>query len=117
MINPQAVKSKVLIMTIALTLTACENSELYPAGGAIPLSGGNSGGYSAPAQQPAQRLAPMPIEDPEEEARKMGEHQQTEPVVAGTMAKAEKQCRLLAKGRTLKEVRWFQGNRWDCIFY
>ena len=48
---------KHLLVAIALVaLTGCEPSELYPAGG-IPLSGGNSGSYTAPA--PAKNLAPI----------------------------------------------------------
>ncbi len=110
-------RSKTLIASgvaiLALALTSCEPNEMYPAGGAIPLGSGNSGGYSAPAQQP---LAPA-MQDPEKEMERMNGNQQTESVVAGKYRDAEKKCQTLAKGRTLKEVKHFQGNNWDCIFY
>ena len=49
-----------LVTIIALiALTGCEPNELYPAGGAIPFSGGNSGTNTAP-----KNLAPM-LQDPE----------------------------------------------------
>lgn len=57
------------------------------------------------------------IEDPEEEARYLGGPHETEPVIAGRRVDAEKKCRQLARGRRLKEVKHFQGNRWDCVFY
>lgn len=58
----------------------------------------------------------MAIEDPEAEARRMG-RTQSEPVTAGTRARAVARCKVLARGRTLKEVRWFRANQWECIFY
>ncbi len=57
------------------------------------------------------------IEDPEEEARYLGGPHETEPVVAGTAKAAMQKCKQLARGRRIKEVRWFQGNRWDCVYY
>ncbi|BAY55288.1 hypothetical protein NIES2135_21110 [Leptolyngbya boryana NIES-2135] len=57
------------------------------------------------------------IEDPEEEARYLGGPHETEPVIAGTIKDARRKCEQLARGRRIKEVRWFQGNRWDCVFY
>lgn len=110
---PDFLRAKPLkLLVLLVLLTGCEPSELYPAP-ALPIGGGNSGGNVAPAQRP---IAPA-MQDPEQEAERMGGSQQTEPVVAGTQKNAEKQCKKLAKGRTLKEVRWFQGNNWDCVFY
>ena len=48
--------SRAAMLFALVALTGCEPSELYPAGG-IPLSGGNSGSYTAPA--PAKNLAPI----------------------------------------------------------
>ncbi|MGV0024499.1 hypothetical protein [Phormidesmis priestleyi] len=59
----------------------------------------------------------LPIEDPEKEAQEMGGPHDVEPVIAGKASDAKRKCQQLARGRKLKEVRWFQGNRWDCVFY
>lgn len=107
---PDFLRAKPLkLLVLLILLTGCEPSELYP----VPVGGGSSGSNTAPAQRP---IAPA-MQDPEQEAERMGGAQQTEPVVAGTREKAEDQCKKLAKGRTLKEVKWFQSNNWDCIFY
>jgi len=56
------------------------------------------------------------LDDPEEEAERMGDTQ-SETVVAGTRKKATKLCETLAQGRTLQAVRHYRGNQWECIFY
>lgn len=57
------------------------------------------------------------IEDPDAEMGRMGGHHQTEPVTAGTRKKAEALCQQFAKGRTLKQVKHFRDNQWECIYY
>jgi len=68
-------------------------------------------------QNQQQQRHYSPIEDPEEEARYLGGPHDTEPVIAKNRKDAFRECLKLAQGRRLKEVRRFQGNNWDCIFY
>jgi len=58
----------------------------------------------------------MPIEDPDREMERMGQPQ-SETVTAGTRQRALERCQAIAGGRTLQEVRHFQGNQWECVFY
>ena len=80
---------KHLLVMIAFLLVACEPNEMYPAGGAIPLSGGNSGSYTAPA--PARNLAPM-MQDPE---GKLSDDSAT--IYAGSLDDALNKCQQTAK--------------------
>lgn len=109
-----------ILLAFALLSCATEPGELKP----IPAfgGGGNPPPASAPAspvptaQPPAVPAATLPIEDPEQEAARMG-RTQSETVTAGTIGKARKKCEALAKGRTLQQVRHFRDNQWECIFY
>jgi hypothetical protein len=75
------------------------------------------GAYYVWQNRKTERRHYMAITDPEEEARWMGGPHETEPVIAGTRKAAEERCRKLARGRILKEVRHFQKNIWDCVYY
>lgn len=114
--------------SIALSLTACIGE---PDGVRYTVPVGAGGGNYAPAQPnnaPASApMVPPPttdqshiqgehLEDPEAQSERMGQTQ-SETVTAGTLQKATERCKAMAGGRTLQEVRWFQGNQWECIFY
>jgi hypothetical protein len=107
------------LLAISISLAACEPNEMYPAGG-IPFSGSNSGGSSAPAQQaaPTQRLAPMPIEDPEEEANAMGNNAQNgRIVIARSASHAQSRCAQYAGTRRTAMPEALGNDRWRCRYY
>lgn len=106
---------KHLLAVFALiALTSCEPNELYPAGGALPFSGGNSGGNTAPA--PAQSIPPHAIIDNPDEAS----HQDWDYIWADSETEAIRKCQALAEsnGTIYVSVRRASQNskRYECYW-
>jgi hypothetical protein len=59
------------------------------------------------------------LPEPEAEVDRLGQAHQVEAVTAGTQLRAEDLCRQLAqvRGLTMKEVKHFRDNLWDCVMY
>ncbi|MCY7282160.1 MAG: hypothetical protein LH679_01720 [Cyanobacteria bacterium CAN_BIN43] len=111
---PDFLRAKPLkLLALLILLTGCESSELYPAP-AIPIGGGNGGGQAAPAQRP---LAPA-IQDPDEEAERMGNNAQTgRTVIARSASEAHSICSRWADGRGVATPQHQGNNRWLCRYY
>jgi hypothetical protein len=99
---------------VIIALTGCEPNEMYPSGG-IPLSGSNSGSYTAPARN----LAPM-MQDPEAETVESGDY-----VWANSESEAWQKCqkeadRMTEQGGSLVTVKSVKSNKkgtkWFCTF-
>ncbi len=104
------------LCAILVSLTACEPNEYT----AVPVGAGGAGGnggqsYQAPAQNPQ---APMPIEDPEEEANAMGNNAQNgRIVIARSASHAQSRCAQYAGTRRTAMPEKLGNDRWRCRYY
>lgn len=103
------------LLALLFLLTGCEPSELYPVP-AVPIGSGNSGGYTAPA--PAQQPLAPGIQDPDEEAERMGNNAQTgRTIIARSASEAHSICSRWADGRGVAAPQHQGNNRWLCRYY
>jgi hypothetical protein len=122
-IRPTAIALSLCLLISSVPKAQAQGVLVIPEAAAIIIIGGiayyvwtNSEGLR---EQVAVPSSSMPIEDPEDEMERMGQAQQVESVTAGTQQRAEGLCRGLAqtRGLTMKEVKHFRDNQWNCVMY